>query len=382
MKYFSKKWFLSVVIGSLALISTSYAEVAFESGINTKILETFGVNASFLAQMPNALKNVNEEEEWQKLVHRFDSNYQFIPIIKSMLREANVPQEFLFLAMAESRFSTRAYSKKKAVGIWQFMPETARELRLKVNHYIDERRDPIKSTQAAIVYLKRLYKQTGQWYLVAMAYNYGLRNVQNAIRKSGSSDIKVLLDENKKYLPKETRDYIRSILSLALRFNSLDNLKNKEYLLNRGARVSLVGVQLKRHTSLEKVAHNLQLSLKTLKSYNHQFRYNILPSKAPTYTVYIPYEKLALFRQRQFNQNFRKKTPSIQRQANQSYRHSKNLFLTHVVLPKETLFSIAKRYKVSISSIQLANNLKNFHITIHQRLLIPLDKKFARNEAF
>nr|WP_104712146.1 lytic transglycosylase domain-containing protein [Helicobacter cetorum] len=382
MKYFSKKWFLSVVIGSLALISTSYAEVAFESGINTKILETFGVNASFLAQMPNALKNVNEEEEWQKLVHRFDSNYQFIPIIKSMLREANVPQEFLFLAMAESRFSTRAYSKKKAVGIWQFMPETARELRLKVNHYIDERRDPIKSTQAAIVYLKRLYKQTGQWYLVAMAYNYGLRNVQNAIRKSGSSDIKVLLDENKKYLPKETRDYIRSILSLALRFNSLDNLKNKEYLLNRGARVSLVGVQLKRHTSLEKVAHNLQLSLKTLKSYNHQFRYNILPSKAPTYTVYIPYEKLALFRQHQFNQNFRKKTPPIQRQANQSYRHSKNLFLTHVVLPKETLFSIAKRYKVSISSIQLANNLKNFHITIHQRLLIPLDKKFARNEAF
>nr|WP_104760597.1 lytic transglycosylase domain-containing protein [Helicobacter cetorum] len=382
MKYFSKKWFLSVVIGLFALISTSYAEVAFESSINTKILETFGVNASFLAQMPNALKNVNEEEEWQKLVHRFDSNYQFIPIIKSMLREANVPQEFLFLAMAESRFSTRAYSKKKAVGIWQFMPETARELRLKVNHYIDERRDPIKSTQAAIVYLKRLYKQTGQWYLVAMAYNYGLRNVQNAIRKSGSSDIKVLLDENKKYLPKETRDYIRSILSLALRFNSLDNLKNKEYLLNRGARVSLVGVQLKRYTSLEKVAHNLQLSLKTLKSYNHQFRYNILPSKAPTYTVYIPYEKLALFRQRQFNQNFRKKTPPIQRQANQSYRHSKNLFLTHVVLPKETLFSIAKRYKVSISSIQLANNLKNFHITIHQRLLIPLDKKFARNEAF
>ncbi|WP_104748332.1 lytic transglycosylase domain-containing protein [Helicobacter cetorum] len=380
MKYFSKKWFFSLVVSSLALMPIAHAKLAFESPIDTKVLEAFGVNASFLAQMPTALKNVNEEEEWQKLVKRFDSNYQFIPIIKSMLREANVPQEFLFLAMAESRFSTRAYSKKKAVGIWQFMPETARELHLKVNHYIDERRDPIKSTQAAIIYLKKLYKQTNQWYLVAMAYNYGLRNVQNAIRKSGSSDIKVLLDEDKKYLPKETRDYIRSILSLALKFNSLDNLKNKEYLLNRGARVSLVRVQLKRRTPLAQVAKNLSLSLNTLKSYNHQFRYNILPSKAPTYTVYIPYEKLALFKQRQLRQN-PTKTPIIQKHVNKGFGHSKNLFLTHVVLPKETLFSIAKRYKVSISSILLANNLKNSRITIHQHLLIPIDKKFASNEA-
>ncbi|AFI05759.1 lytic transglycosylase domain-containing protein [Helicobacter cetorum] len=363
MKCFNKKWFFSLVASMLVFITLGHSKIAFESGIDTKTLEAFGVNASFLSQMPNALKNMDEEQEWQKLVQKFDANYRFIPIIKSMLREANVPQEFLFLAMAESRFSTRAYSHKKAVGIWQFMPSTAKELHLKVNHYIDERRDPIKSTKAAITYLKRLYKQTGEWYLVAMAYNYGLRKVQNAIKNAKSSDIKVLLDEDKKYLPRETRNYIRLILSLALKFNNLDNLRNKEYLLNRGARVSLVGIQLKRHTSLAQVAKNLHLPLSTLKSYNHQFRYNYLPSKAPTYTVYIPYEKLALFKQRQF------------KQARWVETNPKNPFITHVVLPKETLFSIAKRYQVSISSIQLANNLKSSNILIHQRLLIPVNRK-------
>ncbi|MFT2634026.1 transglycosylase SLT domain-containing protein [Helicobacter pylori] len=368
MKCFSQKWLVFFV--TLLLASLGHAKMAFESSIDTKALEAFGVNAGFLSQVPNALKKMNKEEEWKKLVKRFDVNYQFIPIIKNMLIEASVPQEFLFLAMAESKFSSRAYSRKKAVGIWQFMPSTAKELGLKVNHYIDERRDPIKSTQAAITYLKRLYKQTGEWYLVAMAYNYGLRKVQNAIKAAGTSDIKILLDEDKKYLPKETREYIRSILSLALKFNSLDNLKDKEYLLNRGARVSLVGVPFKRHTSLVQVAKNLNLSLETLKSYNHQFRYNILPSKDPTYTIYIPYEKLALFKQRQLKQN-----KNIQASP-------KSPFITHVVLPKETLSSIAKRYQVSISSIQLANNLKDSNIFIHQRLIIPTNKKLLATREF
>ncbi|NHA48429.1 lytic transglycosylase domain-containing protein [Helicobacter pylori] len=370
MKCFSQKWLVFFVTHWLLLASLGHAKMAFESNIDTKALEAFGVNAGFLSQMPNALKKMNEEEEWKRLVKRFDVNYQFIPIIKNMLIEASVPQEFLFLAMAESKFSSRAYSRKKAVGIWQFMPSTAKELGLKVNHYIDERRDPIKSTQAAITYLKRLYKQTGEWYLVAMAYNYGLRKVQNAIKAAGTSDIKILLDEDKKYLPKETREYIRSILSLALKFNSLDNLKDKEYLLNRGARVSLVGVPFKRRTSLVQVAKNLNLSLETLKSYNHQFRYNILPSKDPTYTIYIPYEKLALFKQRQLKQN-----KNIQASP-------KSPFITHVVLPKETLSSIAKRYQVSISSIQLANNLKDSNIFIHQRLIIPTNKKLLATREF
>ncbi len=370
MKYFNTRWLFFLMTHWFLLTSLSHAKIAFESNIGTKALEAFGVNAGFLSQMPNALKKMNKEEEWKKLVKRFDANYQFIPIIKNMLIEASVPQEFLFLAMAESKFSSRAYSRKKAVGIWQFMPNTAKELGLKVNHYIDERRDPIKSTQAAITYLKRLYKQTGEWYLVAMAYNYGLRKVQNAIKAAGTSDIKILLDEDKKYLPKETREYIRSILSLALKFNSLDNLKDKEYLLNRGARVSLVGVSFKRRTSLVQVAKNLNLSLETLKSYNHQFRYNILPSKDPTYTIYIPYEKLALFKQRQLKQN-----KSIQ-------ASSKSPFITHVVLPKETLSSIAKRYQVSISSIQLANNLKDSNIFIHQRLIIPTNKKLLATREF
>ncbi|MDU9799566.1 lytic transglycosylase, partial [Helicobacter pylori] len=78
MKCFSQKWLVFFV--TLLLASLGHAKMAFESNIDTKALEAFGVNASFLSQMPNALKKMNEEEEWKRLVKRFDVNYQFIPI--------------------------------------------------------------------------------------------------------------------------------------------------------------------------------------------------------------------------------------------------------------------------------------------------------------
>ncbi len=98
---------------TLLLASLSHAKMAFESNIDTKALEAFGVSASFLSQMPGVLKKVDKEEEWKKLVKRFDVNYQFIPIIKNMLIEASVPQEFLFLAILSLNFHQGLIAGKK-----------------------------------------------------------------------------------------------------------------------------------------------------------------------------------------------------------------------------------------------------------------------------
>lgn len=335
------------------------------------VLNSFGVSGTFLAQLraKNSLKSSSAEARWDYFVEKFDSGYEFIPILKSMMAQAGIPQEFLFLAMAESEFSTRAYSSKKASGIWQLMPVTAKQLGLKINDYIDERRDPIKSTQAAIKYLQFLYKITGKWYLAAMAYNCGVGRLQKAIKKAKSSDIDVLLDEHKKYLPKETRNYIRMILSMSLAFNNIDRFKSddREYLLNRGAMNTLVSVNVKAGTMLAVIAEGAGMSLEDLKKYNRQFRYNFLPPGFGEYAVYIPYEKLAYFKQ-----NF------------QEDKNPNEMFVLHKVKQGETLTSIAKKYKVSIQEIKITNKLKNSFLSINQKLIVPVIRKdyrkLVRNE--
>jgi len=159
--------------------------------------------------------------EKEKSLARFYKNSlkrgkDYIPTFKYMLRDDGLSDLFIYMSMVESGFNPNAISSKKAVGIWQFMPSTARHYNLSVNKYIDERYNPISSTTAAIKYLKKLKKDFGKWYLAIMAYNCGERRVAKAIKKAGSDDIVVLLDKNQKYIPKETRDYVKKILLLSM----------------------------------------------------------------------------------------------------------------------------------------------------------------------
>lgn len=326
------------------------------------ILNSFGVSGSFLAKLQQ--KNITNPNrlytKWDFFLEQFDNGYEFIPVLRSIMVEAGIPQEFLFLAMAESGFSVRAYSSKKAAGIWQIMPKTAKSLGLKINEYIDERRDPIKSTQAAAKYLRYLYNNTGEWYLAAMAYNCGIGRLKKAIQKAGSADLEILLDEEKKYVPKETREYIRMILEMSLAFNSYERLQNsdKKYLLNRGANDSIVGVKIKSGTTLEYIAEQLDMSLVDLKKYNRQFRYNFLPPGDGDYTVYIPYEKLSYFRQ-----------------AYIPDENPNRMFVLHQIKKGDTLYALAKKYNISIEKIKAANQMDKVSLRINQKIIIPVIKE-------
>ena len=162
--------------------------------------------------------------------------YIFIPIVKKIISDAGIPSEILYLAMAESNFLTQAYSNKSASGMWQFMPYTGRVYGLKVDEYVDERRDLVKSTKAAAAYLTALHKEFGKWYLAAIAYNCGEGRLKKAIRRAGTDDLEVLLNPKKRYIPRESRDYIRKIISLALLgYDESFMIENEcDYLLNRG----------------------------------------------------------------------------------------------------------------------------------------------------
>lgn len=136
------------------------------------------------------------------------------PMISEALRQENLPQDLIYLAGAESAFKPFALSRAGAKGIWQMMLGRAEEYGLKKNRWVDEREDPMKSTQAALHHLKDLYQQFADWYLAMAAYNAGPTTVQKAIERTGYADFWKLRELHA--LPRETENYVPIILATAL----------------------------------------------------------------------------------------------------------------------------------------------------------------------
>ena len=146
-------------------------------------------------------------------------------MIRGKLRDRGMPLELLYLAMIESGFSPRATSSVSASGIWQFMGPTAQDYGLRIDEWVDERRDPIKATDAALDYLERLYARFGSWYLAAAAYNAGPNRVARLVRRHHADrwgDEEVyweILDQ----LPRETREYVPKLIAATLLASEADS---------------------------------------------------------------------------------------------------------------------------------------------------------------
>ena len=352
MKYFLLLLLPIILTANLYYTSNHNKELA--------LLESFDIKASFLYDpIMNDMRNVNNDAYKDKLFFRaMKDAYIFIPAIKNILAQYNIPQEFLYLAMAESNFSTKAYSVKSASGLWQFMPYTGKLYGLKIDEYVDERKDFIKSTKAASKYLSSLHKRFGKWYLAAIAYNCGGGRLSNAIKRAGTDDLMVLLDYKKKYLPKESRFYIRKIVALALMGNDEQFLLHSEYeyLLNRASAYSVATVKIPSGDSLKRIANTINMPLNELKKLNRHLKYDFVPPYAKSYDLYIPYIKLS-----EFKQNY--KTKSI-----------KNIYKVHIVKRGDNLWNIGKKYNVPYKIVMGFNSLKNAKLRLKQKLIIPIDK--------
>ncbi|MBN2815891.1 MAG: LysM peptidoglycan-binding domain-containing protein [Campylobacterales bacterium] len=340
-----------------------FANLTYETNSNKELntLDSFDIAPSFLYDpIMNEMRNKNSSNAKSKHFFKaMNEAYIFIPAIKNALVKYDVPQEFLYLAMAESNFRTHAYSKKRAAGLWQFMPETGRYYNLKIDEYVDERRDLIKSTEAAAKYLSSLHQRFGKWYLAAIAYNCGGGRLSQAIRKAGTDDLNVLLDEKKKYIPKESRFYIRKIVALALMGTDEQYLLSSEYeyLLNRASAYTISTVKLASGESLNRVAKILDMPASDLKKLNRHLKYDFVPPYAKGYDIYIPYVKLAEFKQKYYEEPI------------------KNIYKIHVVTRGDNLSYIGKKYGVSYKVIKDFNKLKNNNLRLKQKLIIPISKK-------
>lgn len=357
------KYFFLLLLPILVSANLTYV---FNHNKEVALLESFDIEASFLYD-PIMNKMKNKKSTIQKNKHFFkamDEAYTFIPAIKSILAEHGVPPEFLYLAMAESNFSTRAYSKKRASGLWQFMPATGKLYGLKIDEYVDERRDLIKSTKAAAKYLSHLHKRFGKWYLAAIAYNCGGGRLNYAIKKAGSNELSVLLDPKKKYIPRESRYYIRKIVALAMIGHDEQFLMHSEYehLLNRANAYSISTVQLSSGDSIKRVSKMVGIPLKELQKLNRHLKYDFVPPYAKKYDIYIPYIKLTEFKQK--------------------YRPEpmQNIYKVHVVTRGDNLSYIGKKYGVSYKVIKDFNKLKSYRLSLKQRLIIPIDSRLKKSK--
>ena len=354
-KYLISLFFPIYLIANLTYVSNYNKELA--------LLEAFDIKPSFLYDpVMNEMRRKNSTMHRHKLFFKtMEEAYLFVPAIKNTLSKYDIPQEFLYLAMAESNFKTKAYSKKRAAGLWQFMPATAKYYKLHIDEYVDERRDLIKSTEAASKYLSSLHKRFGKWYLAAIAYNCGGGKLNRAIREAGSDELSVLLDPDKKYIPRESRLYIRKIVTLALIGTDEQFLFSSEYghLLNRANAYPVATVKLPSGESLQRVAKLISLPLKDLQKLNRHLKYDFVPPYSKYYDVYIPYIKLSEFKQNYFEKSI------------------KSIYKLHKVKRGDTLSTIGRKYHVSYRVIMDFNKLKNTRLRLKQKLIIPITTKDA-----
>jgi membrane-bound lytic murein transglycosylase D len=365
------------------------------------VLSQFGVDSNYIYN--NSFKKFVIEKE--KSLARFYKNSlkrgkDYIPTFKYMLRDDGLSDLFIYMSMVESGFNPNAISSKKAVGIWQFMPSTARHYNLSVNKYIDERYNPISSTTAAIKYLKKLKKDFGKWYLAIMAYNCGEGRVAKAIKKAGSDDIVVLLDKNQKYIPKETRDYVKKILLLSMigenNPNNLDiplAFKSKENTIINYDDEGTAEVFVKRGTNLSILAQIIGVDKNILSRMNtHIQNQDSLVEEITNIT--IPKDKLAQFyllydidnSQEDLLDFFQSSSevmalaslkagakapvPSFERTISE-IESKDEYFLSYVVENNISIYKLANEYNITMADICKANRFLKTNLEVGEIILIP-----------
>jgi membrane-bound lytic murein transglycosylase D len=278
-------------------------------------------------------------------------------MVRRVLKEEGMPQDLIYLAQAESAFQPQAVSKAGARGMWQFMSFAGRKYGLQKTWWVDERQDPERATRAAARDLRDLYAQFGDWYLAMAAYNSGAGAVQHAIERTGYADFWELYHRN--VLPKETQNYVPIILALDL-ISKDPTRYGIEFEPEPPLRAD--SVKPGQAIDLRLVAETIDTDLDSLRSLNPELLRLVTPPD-PDFVLRLP-EGTA--------ERFFAEIAAIPPEKWVSWRR-------HKVEQGETLYSIAKQYRVSPAEVADANELAvGAPLEEGQKLIIPAA---ARSEA-
>ncbi len=324
------------------------------------VFHEFDVDESYLYDDTFASFVTEHEKKLRSFYRRsLDRGQEILPTMQGLLVEDGVSDLFIYLSMVESGFSSEAVSPKKAVGLWQFMPATAKQYNLTVCGIYDERCDTVSATSAAINYLNKLHKQFGKWYLAALAYNCGEGCVEKAITRAGTDDLSILTDGNLKYLPRETRDYIKKILLVAMIGENVTLGFGND--TRDSLEETLIQVDVLAGASLKEIAILLKMKEKRLLKLNSALKNGLVPKDKPLFKITIPIEKMYAF-------YLRYEFPEKKRKENSH-------MISHYVRMGETVKSIAALYESDMDQIRISNHLKDDSLTLDSFLAIPVSQQ-------
>jgi membrane-bound lytic murein transglycosylase D len=271
----------------------------------------------------------------------------YLPMIRSQFAEAGLPQDLSYLPLIESAFSVKAYSRARAHGMWQFISSTGRHYGLDVGTLIDERRDPERSTEAAVAYLSDLYDQFNDWYLALAAYNSGSGNVRRAMRRSGSTDYWAL----RQFLPRETRNYVPAFIASVIVAKQPEKYG---FAPPVDRPWDFETIEIPDALDLQFLANESGIPLDELRELNPAIRRDLTPARSAT-TLRLPPGS----------------TASAEATLSSTPRNQWAPRMIHTVRSGDSLYAIARKYGSSVSAIRQANALSGSLIKPGQSLVVP-----------
>lgn len=308
------------------------------------------------------------------------SGYYF-PIFEKALKDYNIPQEIKYLTIVESQMNPHAVSKVGATGIWQFMFGTGKAYGLKMDNFVDERKDPVQASYAAAAYFRDAYEELGDWLLAIAAYNCGKGNVTRAIDKAGSRDFW----EIRQFLPKETRNYVPAFIAAVY----VMNYSSKHQITEQASKLFLKTdtMQVNHFVSLSALAKILNIEDESLFALNPSYKKKIvngtsdLPKRlilpklkgADLAGLYDVLNNNELDNQMQVIQANTDDVRELRKRKAATVNSTAVLY--HKVTSGQSLNSVADKYGVEVQDLKVWNALKSKTIVPGQRLKIYTSKR-------
>lgn len=286
----------------------------------------------------------------------------YFPIFEDILAKHQLPFELCYLPVIESALNPQAHSPVGAAGLWQFMPATGKKYGLEINSLIDERMDPIRSTEAACKFLKALYNVFGDWNLVIAAYNCGPGNVNKAIHRAGGKrDFWSIYP----FLPRETRGYLPIFIAASYAMNYAELHGICPAALEMTMVTDTIVTTQRQH--FKQIAANLDISIAELRRLNPQYAHDIIPG-GKEYALCLPIQlsggyidqqdSIVAYNAKELIHNRRAEIDLMQRTSIHG-GYTVNGVTYYKIKAGDTLSGIAAKFRVSVKQLKAWNGLKS-----------------------
>lgn len=291
----------------------------------------------------------------------------YFPLFEETLAKHRMPLELKYLAIVESALNPAARSRVGAQGLWQFMYATGKLFKLNVSSYVDERCDPIQSTEAACLYMKYLYSIYKDWSLVLAAYNSGPGNVNKAIRRSGG---KTNYWELRPYLPRETAGYVPAFIAAAYIMNHTQE-HNLYPIMPKAIFSEIDTVHINKKVTFSQLSQVLDMPVEDIAFLNPAYLHNLIPATSTYNVLTLPKEKVAVFINNE-ETIYTYKSPlqaRLDSLATINGTASASIKM-HTVRSGESLSVIARKYGVTVNDLKRWNNMRSSRLLRGQRLKV------------